>query len=297
MDNNDTILIDRYYCNELTEAERLAFEERMAEDAGFKAEVLLRAEAVKAVRLQGRAMLKKRLQERPLIEKRPQNNLWRIIIYALLLLIPGIGWWAYNNNVFQKPPPPQPPSPGIENENQPANRDDSLQRNESKRKEQAINEMKPGKPTAPPTRQTPDQLFAGNFKPYTDKGLENYRSRGPESAPPDERYLIFYTKEQFDNTITAYEQLDPDVKDLDFTLLIKANALIETEQFAPAVSILEELCNRPISPFTDDARWYLALCKIKQGEIATAKTQLQLILKERDSTRYKQAEQLLKAIQ
>lgn len=58
MDDNNSILIDRYLSNQLSAEELLQFEKRMQDDAAFKAEVELHRDIVEGIGSYGKSMMR-----------------------------------------------------------------------------------------------------------------------------------------------------------------------------------------------------------------------------------------------
>lgn len=292
-------LIDQYYLHQLDEAERLEFEIRMSEDADFKAEVLKYKEGIKAIRVYGRAEMKKRLQERPLInvpeqqiKYKPQPTWYRLLKIGVPICIAlGIAWWTYQHFEGQKTQDNPPLSPIKENNQQTPGIDTSGQNTPIQQADKGTN---PIKNSNKGNELNVDSLFASNFEPYSDPQLEELRYRDPGSEPQYEKFLVLFLDKQYDNALKAYEQLDGDEKNTDLVLLVKANALMGTDHFGVAIPVLEKLLDSKNPAFINDARWYLALCRIKLHQISKAKVQLQKITG--GSNRFNQAQGLLKTI-
>ena len=74
MNDTDLELIKKYFCNELSEAERVAFEQRMVVDESFREEVVLHERTLAAIRYDSLRDLKKHFQQRETARRQEKNT-------------------------------------------------------------------------------------------------------------------------------------------------------------------------------------------------------------------------------
>lgn len=284
MNEQDLLLIERYFRDELNEAERLAFEKRRADDPAFQAEVVLHEKAMAAIRLHGRDLLKKKLRERPPVEQsRPSFPWgWGLVVFILMALL--VGWW------WSGPTGNSLDSPTIDPSNLPADSTQSTPAIDTTPEKTPPSNFKP--PVA--ERQTDtDKLFTAAFKPYKDESL-NPSVRAEGDAPtPYEQFRQLYWEGKYAETLSAFERLSDTVKNSDNTLFVKANALLATDRTAEAAALLEGIRARKRSAYTDQTGWYLALAYLKMGEAAKARELLRQMASDTGSPRRGEAERLL----
>ncbi|MCC6462413.1 MAG: hypothetical protein IT260_18240 [Saprospiraceae bacterium] len=279
MNEQDRLLIERYYRQELTEAERLSVEQRLASDPAFRAAAQLHEKAIGAIRLWGRADLKKRLADRPL--KREPGSRKGLFVHVLLLLAVVVAWWIWPAPLVDAPAPaPAPPTvPPVDTPALP--------------------------PAAPPGRSQPAaspktipaaELFASTFKPYTEASLQvTVRDNTPQT--PLNTFLQSYTRGQYDQAIASFELLPATLKDAPKTQLLLANALLATRQPVRAAAILAPLSQSAHAKYAADGRWYLALSQLASGELSRARAALELIRADASSSHQAEARDLLKKLQ
>ena len=92
-------LIEKYFENQLTEAEKLEFDKLLAEDADFKQELEFYSELKNAVTVSERQKLKKEIQQFETVSNRPVFHLKRYFPYAAVLLVMLTLWFVlFSNN-------------------------------------------------------------------------------------------------------------------------------------------------------------------------------------------------------
>jgi len=287
MNEHDLLLIEQYYRNELSEEERLAFEQRLAEDAEFREEALLHRRAMEAIRLHGRDLFKKKLQERPLVEQSRPSFPWRWGLVVCILMVLVGGWWWSRPTTNALDSPTINPSNPLTDSTQTTPEIDT-----------------PPLKTPPPHSKTPiakrqtdaDRLFSTAFKPYKDESL-NPSIRGERDVvTPYDQFRLSYWEGRYTETLSAFERLSANVKNSDNTLFVKANSLLATGQAAEAAALLEGIRVRKRSVYTDQTGWYLALAYLKLGEIPKAKALLRQMATEENAPRHGEAERLLQKL-
>lgn len=287
MNENDIILIEQYYQNMLNDAEKRAFEQRMSVDADFQKEVVAYGKVFRAIQQEGRALLKAHLQEWSAIDKPdPGRRRWMKVTVLAAILLGGAWWLLYHNTALEKLETPPAPPTGLEPPTiaPPAIEPDS-----------------PGKQVPAQAKPDPTKIYASNFKPYTDKELSNVYTLGNDngSASNLKTFLLHYVNGRYEQALTSYEELNDRVKNSDKALLLRANALLATNQADAAMLSLEQILKTENSPYQDDARWYLAMYYLKKGKISAVREQLRRIIEHPDSTAElkNKANQLLKQLQ
>lgn len=130
----------------------------------------------------------------------------------------------------------------------------------------------------------PEQIFAENFQPF--ENTEFVSTRTPET--PVEEAWKAYDQRDFEQATVFFSKMPASEKS-DASEFFKANALLVCGKTADAVPILELLeATQPPSKYTQPARWYLALAKIRLGEQAAARNLLEKIA--RQSSHFKSSE-------
>ncbi|MEK7253330.1 MAG: hypothetical protein AAB316_01185, partial [Bacteroidota bacterium] len=166
MENADLERIEKYFRQELTEAERAAFEQKLATDEAFRQEVALHERALTAIRFDSLWDLKSEFQQREAALRRQKSIARKRWLAALLLsLFFAGGWWFWKRSSEKTPPVPQtqttPPA------------QDTLEKQETSPPDTA-QILPPGKPAQkndPPKspakrKPDPEKLFADAFQPY-----------------------------------------------------------------------------------------------------------------------------------
>lgn len=284
MEEQDDKLIERYYLNDLSEAELAEFQRRLKDDEAFWEAVHLHADALEAIRLEGIALLRGRLlaKGKELDAQNPAKPGRKWLWALLLLLLAGVpGYWLLmrtpqDNNTIPAPPvqntPPEKPV-----------------------------DMRP--PASPPANEVRDQpaskkdndrqIFAAWFKPYRDESLEPAVRGGGAAPSPSEQFQQLYWDGNYRAALTAFDSLGTNAKNNDNLLFLKANCLLETGKIDAATIILENITRNGRSRFGAQASWYLALSQIRAGRREAAQTLLRRIAADAGSPRQTDAALLL----
>lgn len=285
MEDKDDELIERYYRNELTEAEREAFHRRLAEDEVFWEAAHLHADALNAIRLEGVGLLRKRLAKkgRELDEKaeRRPRRIWLWIVPVLLLGAFAVWQWMRSEPAPQAIPAPAPPSAAPVDTSDtapPATPRDTVAR----------------KQTPAPAAKTDRQIFAASFQPFRDESIEPSVRGGNELLSPSEHFQQLYWDGDYAAALAAFDSLGATARANKNLLFLKANCLLDAGQPEEAVSILEALVQNGRLRFNDQAPWYLALAHLRAGRRAEARSLLERIAADAASSRQADAQRILR---
>ena len=290
-------LIEGYFCNELTPAERGAFEQRLAADPAFRREVEEHGKAMRLVRLQGRQALKARLAERgrQLDAEKARSGFrlpWRMPLLAAVLL--ALAWWFWGRQIESS----STPLPGAEI------RRDSAETS-APPTPNAVEQAEPkppagGRPASPPSVAEPsssdEQLFATYFRPYRDESLEP-AVRGEGESTPEEQFRQLYWEGSYREALAAFEALENASKNNGNLQFLRANCLLATGRAKAAALALENVFRTGRSRFLPEAQWLLALAYLKDGDREKAKALLQQMAENGGSPMREEAEDLLDRIE
>ncbi|MCO6491909.1 MAG: hypothetical protein J5I98_26065 [Phaeodactylibacter sp.] len=290
-------LIERYFREELTPAERGAFEQRLAADPAFRREVEEHGKAVRLVRLQGRQALKARLAERgrQLDAEKARSGFrlpWRMAPLAAALL--ALAWWFWDRQIADSSTPlpgteirrdsaetPAPPTPGAAEQAEPM---PSAENSPS------------AEPPVEESSSSHEQLFAAFFRPYHDESLEP-AVRGEGEPTPEEQFRQLYWEGRYREALAAFEALENASKSNGNLQFLQANCLLATGQAKEAALALENILRTGRSRFLPEAQWLLALAYLKDGDREKAKALLQQMAKNGGSPMREEAEDLLEKIE
>lgn len=285
MEEQDDKLIERFYLNDLSEAELAAFHRRMAEDEAFWEAVQLHVDAMEAIRLEGIAMLRKRLTDKGReldADKHLPANRWLWWMLGLAAIV--IGTWAVWN--WMRPETLSPPLPMIENGDfAPSLGPDTLPAQTP-----LIKQTEPIKKT--PNHQ---QVFAAWFKPYKDPSLEPSR-RGGAAQSPSERFQQLYWDGEYRAALAAFDSLGVSVKNNDNLMFLKANCLLTIGNANAAEALLNNLRDNNRSRFGNQVDWYLALSHLQASHVKEAEALLLRIAADKGSVRRSDAARLLREL-
>ena len=298
MSEQDLLLIELYYRNELGEAERLAFEQRLTEDADFREEALLHQRALAAIRLHAKDLLKKKLQDRPVVAPDPRPQIWRWAAGAAALLLAAwlIGYcWT---QAHQPPPIIAPPQSAPT-----APTDTAPQKNAPPPLDTASPPPSEQAKTKP--RLDKEKLFADAYQPHKPDPGGPVKSATP-TAPQDTGSSKVTTINQLKQlaqegkhaeSLAAYELLPQDMKGRDIALFFKANSLMALGRSDEATALFEGIGANPQSAYASYAQWYAALCALKKGDLPKAKKWLRQVAAEGGNTSKEQREEAKKLLE
>lgn len=266
MNDQDKSLIERYLRQDLAEAERAAFELRLAGDADLREEVLLYKRTLTAIDLYAKDDFKKKLRaHRSTAGHRNGKTFW--LLLGVLLCLGAFWVWGPWNS--PDAPPVQPPVPSP----LPPATDTSA----PSVKTPVARETPATEKNAQPN---PQQLFARLYKPYqpaAEDGAVHGANPGP-AAPATLQDLERCLREgRYADARAAFDQLPPAIRENLNALFLKANAEMALGHTATAAPFFEKVAASPANLYAGEARWYLALIALKQGDVPTARKWLRMV--------------------
>ncbi|MBI5915102.1 MAG: hypothetical protein HY842_06970 [Bacteroidetes bacterium] len=285
-------LIEQYLRNELPEAERVAFEQKMAADAAFRHQVELHGRTVQAVRLKGRQALKDRLKERP----KPVPGDWqakrrrRLLVALLAVAALSVLWWKTGPRTANQKNPA----------NTTTNQVDTVSKPPAGTQTPLDAKGKPSQ-TSPPSTKPPiagrqmdtGKLFAAYFEAYKDETLDPSFRGSDDEATPFDRFQQSYWEGRHEAALSAFEELTPALKRNNNLLFQKANSLLAVGDPRAASAIFEDIIANGRSRFRSEAEWYLALSYLKMGEQGKADSLLKKLAADEKNARQSDAKKLL----
>jgi len=293
MEALDQALIERYLVNEMTATERTHFEQRLALETGLRQELEEYKLVMEAVKLAERQELLQRFRDRDKILDRktmlhslnPNRRFWMLSAAAILMMI--IAWRFFiqpghdsdqaqqfpkdTTNIQQTLPIPQ----------------DTLQKDE-------LNKEKKEVPMAENTKpKKGTELYADNFKPYTDETLSLASRSDEDEMTAFEKFQLDYGKANYKEALETFQKLSPAQQANDNLRFLRANALMVLHQFDEAVTILDKVSKNPKSIYKTEALYYLALCEVRKEQFDAARKNLTNYINEPDALEKGKAKTLL----
>jgi tetratricopeptide (TPR) repeat protein len=143
-----------------------------------------------------------------------------------------------------------------------------------------------------PKQQAPAQLYAAYYEPYN----LNFGSRSTESEQILAEAGGLYKSSNFAQALPLFEQaLSTDPADSKARLALGICQL-ELGQYDQALAQFNGLMDANDPLFGEQAQWYAALTKLRQGDIAGCKALLEGVVSNKDSQFYEKAKELLNSI-
>lgn len=285
--------IEKYCRDEMTAAERAAFETRLTVDSALQHQVELYHLTMEAIRLHGRELLKKQLRDSIVKPQRAYPNWFWMGIAGIFVL--ASAFYIYFSTFKQKSaleeqktaPPPQE----ISNDSLPKIAENELLQDTASNN---INiEISPNKTSnrniaAPPqpvdndaTAQKRNQLFAENFERLETNETKDATTRSVSSSPSQTLalydFLYQYQHKNFDTAILMYNKLPTEIKRKPDNRFYYAIALMGANKMNEASIELKEIIPQEEFNFFFQAHWYAALCDIKIGKLESAKEHLDVV--------------------
>jgi len=138
------------------------------------------------------------------------------------------------------------------------------------------------------SNKNPDDLFVQYFKTYENiGGIE----RGKSDVERLQYAMIEYDKGNYERSIQIFEQIEISDENKFEIWLYGGNAYLSLNRLNEAKNSFNNIIEANFE-FVNDAKWYLSLCYIKEGNVELAKPLLQEV-KESGRAQYKEAEELL----
>ena len=272
MEERTDDIIERYFRNELTGAERQEVEARTDSDPHFREEVELHRKALQAIRLREKEVILAKLSERGRqldAQAKPAFfRKWGLGGAALVLAV-LIGWtWGGGENNSQKPA--STPVPATDSKTLLPQPDTSA----PERTDTNPAENQPE--TTPPivaSKQRREQLFAQYFQPYKDETLEP-TARGGDELSASQRFALLYWEGQYEAALEQFNKLLDMAQKNDNQLVIKAECLLAIGRAEEAAVLFTQLKANGKTRFAEVVDWHLALALLKSGKMEQAKEAL-----------------------
>ena len=109
----------------------------------------------------------------------------------------------------------------------------------------------------------PGKLYAENFEPFPNVGQGNTRSTEMDDK---KRAYTYYDLGRYPEAIKIFEKMDLGTADK----LYAANAYMAADDMKSAKRLLEQMIQESTG-LPLQAMWYLGLCNLKEGDLATAR--------------------------
>lgn len=120
----------------------------------------------------------------------------------------------------------------------------------------------------------PQDLFAQNFKPYTN--VTHPITRGESSNTAKTMAFIAYESENYAEAVTLFDELYA-VDQEPYYLFYKANALIQLDRASEAIPLLKQHLQLD-DDLTTNSNWYLAMAYLSLQDTENAKLALEKVV-------------------
>ncbi len=253
--------IDRYLSGEMNTQEKLDFEKRMCEDPAFRNEVAQYQDSIRALKVYSTNELKQRLKQRQASRNAASTSYkkWLRLFMAVAAVV-FLYWFNYRSSVKTVSPDSQilmdtvlKSTPLLEIDSNSIHQDTIQAKTEK--------------------QISREDLFAMNFKPYSDDLLEEM-ARGEGDKTPFEQFQYEYVSKNYTESIKLFETLDASLQSNDNVVFIKVNALMATGDIRTSAQLLERIIKNKKTRHLKESLWLYALCLIKEGKIEAAKSLL-----------------------
>lgn len=299
--------IEKYLNNEMSEAERLAFEQQLQSDPALQRQ------------LDEQRVFLERLKSQMLREKiaaaianggggnPPQHTTkkkWVFSLFILLFLTVGLLWFFYPNNDNEIAIPIDDP---LYEEPQPADVEDVAEPPTQKEAEQETPEVRqiPQRPiaenptTQPPPKQSGVRGDDANREDW-DKLVESvWVTRfEPLSGEFNKRFAPVANLLKEKNTTDAFVQLyllEREAPENDTLAFLKGCCLLEMREGAQALGYFNKIKNK--SSWSENIAWYKSLAYLINLEKEKAIQEAELITKNKNQLFYGEAKRLLEVFQ
>ncbi len=141
-------------------------------------------------------------------------------------------------------------------------------------------------------RMSNTELYAAYFEPSKNVSFPITRSSSEEDKLTEA--FIAYEDRNYATALTLFDQYYTETKDRT-VLYYKANVLLATDQPAEALEVLE-IVETSSSNLASRAHWYKALAYLKTNRQTEAVKELEILLKNKEDFKKKEAEKLLKEL-
>jgi TolA-binding protein len=193
-------------------------------------------------------------------------------------------WWYLNKETPTPSTEPQPSSSPVQEQSKPIDPN------------QPVAQTPAENPPGPADKVDGGKLFAANFRAYRSEDLQGML-RSEETPDAFQLFLSAYLRGEYARSLKLFENLPEEDRGNENILFLKANALLADNQTDAGVALLENLEKGNMFSYTAEARWYLALARLKKGETAEAKKLLEQLAKTPRGPYQSEAAQLLRKMQ
>lgn len=292
MNEQELEQIEKYLGNALSDVERAAFEQALENNPALRRELERHRLAMRAIRLKGREQLRQRWAVPPGAPAMPaaRSSFGRIIragglaFATVMVVVLALWWWRGGQPAIDRPAlvpadtvHAKPAEPAL----LPVSPPDSVR-------------------TVPIARDAPadtEKLFAAYFRPYRDESMNpTVRDNPAGGQSAFNKFQQLYWERRYDKALSAFEALDPVLRQNDNLLFMKANLLLAAGQTDQAAALLKAILRNNRSGYVGEARWYEMLCYLKKGDWPAVKIRLERILAIPDDPHRKEAARLLSQI-
>ncbi len=296
MNHSDLAIIEKYFCDELSEEEKAAFEQRRSADAVFRQEVADVEKTIRFVQLDGRKTLQKRLAERGRQLDTEKNSpahrqyLWWGVAALILALL---CWWLFTKKTETTKSVPSTGSDTADTT--------LLQTPGADSTIPSIRKLRPEDAHPPIAYGQKDKTSSSYVRGKDDKpdaldtlvaSVWETRFRADGSVF-NERHLPVARQLEAKNFTDAYvalQLLEPS-DTLDF---LKGYCLLELREGGEALRSFSRLKNgKPWQPAAD---WYTVLANLLEGERAAALSQAKNIANKKNHPFRRQAATVVKEL-
>lgn len=142
-----------------------------------------------------------------------------------------------------------------------------------------------------PRNASPQELYASYYETYPLQGVA--RSEQLDSSTLFQQVRQYYPSGQYEQVLPLLDTIYQQTEDSRW-LVMKANALMQVENYQEAVTTLLPLAENNDLLYEDQARWYLALAYLQTDQITKAKAQLSQLVNSSATFKSQEAAQLLK---
>lgn len=139
---------------------------------------------------------------------------------------------------------------------------------------------------------SPNQIFAQTYQPY-DASLSTRDVNGAEHLIQADTY---YKSKKYELAIPHLKtalNTQPTNSNLELAL---GNAYMASDQVGQAINHFQSIIDRKDALYSDQARWYLALCYLKMEKLPSCKKLLSILAQDANADFYQEAKELLKKL-
>lgn len=297
MTEADRILIERYLMEEVTDAEQDAIVSRMAADPVFRAEVEGMRQAIEAVRDQHRAALYEKFKAWDSELDETAGPGWRWAWWLVLPFLLAALTWLVMREPGAKQAGEETPSPTL-----PLSRPDSTGEQHDKTLSPPMaREEEPKDAPKPADRegkriQDHGTLFAEYYRPYKDQLLNPEMRGSGDLMLAIDSFRLSYWEGSYPDAVIRFSRLPNESRQAENDLFCYAGALLATGRTQEAENVFEGIVRRGKSMYVAEARFALAMARLRQGDLPAARLLMQQYLDDSRAKQRPDAEKVMRAI-